>query len=294
MSQASTNIATTPTGRLMWGDLYTPNEKNMTGQPLMTQAGQPRKDYSFGLAIPKTQTDWRNEPWGKVIYLVGYQAFPNAYQNPRFSWKIIDGDSMEPNERGNKPAEQEGYPGHWILRFGSSFAPDLFTLVGKPAGARPEQLVQKDAIQPGDYVQVNFNIDGNKQAAKPGVYLNHGMVCLIAYGPRISRRNGNPETAGFGHAGALPANASTMPPGEFAPAPQPAPQPAPAPAPVAAPPPMPVVPHPTILAGPAPAVPPPAAPVRAMTAKAAGATYESFIAQGWTDARLVQHGYMAP
>lgn len=51
----------------------------------------------------------------------------------------------------------------------------------------------------------------------------------------------------------------------------------------------------------APPVAPPAAPVavapalpplKKMTAKAAGATYESFIAQGWTDAQMVGEGYM--
>lgn len=31
-----------------------------------------------------------------------------------------------------------------------------------------------------------------------------------------------------------------------------------------------------------------------MTAKAAGATYESMIAAGWTDLTLVEHGYMVP
>lgn len=31
-----------------------------------------------------------------------------------------------------------------------------------------------------------------------------------------------------------------------------------------------------------------------MTATAGGATYESFVAQGWTDDLLIQHGYMVP
>lgn len=50
-------------------------------------------------------------------------------------------------------------------------------------------------------------------------------------------------------------------------------------------------------AAPAPIAPPPAppaAPVRTMTPKAAGATYESFISNGWTDALLIEHGYMMP
>jgi len=35
---------------------------------------------------------------------------------------------------------------------------------------------------------------------------------------------------------------------------------------------------------------PPAGPI--MTPKAAGCTYEQFIAKGWTDAQLIQQGYM--
>ena len=34
------------------------------------------------------------------------------------------------------------------------------------------------------------------------------------------------------------------------------------------------------------------APVKTMTAKANGATYEAFIANGWTDDKMVEGGYM--
>jgi hypothetical protein len=39
---------------------------------------------------------------------------------------------------------------------------------------------------------------------------------------------------------------------------------------------------------------PPAAPVRLMTPKAGGVTYEAYIANGWTDALLIEHGMMTP
>ena len=48
-----------------------------------------------------------------------------------------------------------------------------------------------------------------------------------------------------------------------------------------------------VVAAPAPAMLAPAAvPVKTMTAKAAGATYEAFIANGWTDEKMVAEGYM--
>ncbi len=66
---------------------------------------------------------------------------------------------------------------------------------------------------------------------------------------------------------------------------------APAPQPAAAPPPLPAAAPPP---PPAAAPPPPPAAARVMLPKAGGASYESFIANGWTDALLVQNGMMAP
>jgi len=55
-----------------------------------------------------------------------------------------------------------------------------------------------------------------------------------------------------------------------------------------------VAPAPSFLQPPPPAAPPPAAPpAHNMTAKAAGASYEQFRAQGWTDDQMKQQGYMA-
>lgn len=50
---------------------------------------------------------------------------------------------------------------------------------------------------------------------------------------------------------------------------------------------------PAAAAAPAPApAPAPAAPVKKMTEKAAGATYEDFVSEGWTDDAMVAEGYM--
>jgi len=44
----------------------------------------------------------------------------------------------------------------------------------------------------------------------------------------------------------------------------------------------------------APMPTPTAAAVHQMTAKAAGATYEAMIAKGWTDAMMIEQGFMLP
>lgn len=307
---------TSPVGRLVWGSLYEPQTTDYDGKPLTTKtgpnAGKPRVDYPFGVAFQKgaevpaasakgypPHMAWVLTEWGAKIYAKGYEAFPNQYGLPTFAWKVTDGDSVIPNRKGNLPSASEGFPGHWVLRFGSGYPPNLYTAIGRPPGD-PAALTEAGAIQPGYWVQVAFEVDGNGNSSNPGVYINHKMVCLIAYAPVIlSGKAPDPKAAGFGVGVAIPAGASLTPPaGLTAPPPvtaaaPPVSAPAMPPPPAVAavtPPPVAVVPQPAILAAP----PPPAAPGRVMLPAAGGTSYESFKSAGWTDAQLVQHGKMAP
>lgn len=314
---------TSPVGRMVWGSLYEAQTKDYDGKPLVSKtganAGKPRVDYPFGVAFPKgaevaaaaakgyaAGMAWVLTDWGSQIYAKGYEQFPNQAAWPTFAWKVTDGDSAVPNRKGNKPVESEGFPGHWVLRFGSGYPPNLYSCVGQPPGATPPALVEKNAIMPGYFVQVAFEVDGNGNQANPGVYINHKMVCLIAYGPTIASGTApDPAKAGFGVGVSLPPGASltppagiTAPPPVTAPAPNtgvtpPPPQAAHQPQAGTPPPPVVVVPQPAILAVP----PPPQAvqqPAKVMLPKAGGTPYADYIAKGWTDAQLVQHGYMAP
>lgn len=318
---------TSPVGRIVMGSLYDPSTTDAEGKPLVVKtgpnAGQPRVNYFFALAIPKgTEPHWAHTPWGQQIWNVGNQAFPNAAQSPAFAWKIEDGDSQIPNKKGRKPCDNEGWRGHWILKFSGGFAPKVY----QQEGAGYVQVTQKDFCKPGYFVEVAFSVEGNGSQSQPGVYLNHSMVCFRAYGQEITF-GPDVASAGFG-AAPLPAGASMTPPAGAIPMPQapaaapaayvpPAPVPAGvpqipgvAPAPLVpagsvpmpyapapgAPAPIPVTPNPGFVQvpPPAPMAPPPApaAPVRQMTAAAQGIPYESYVAQGWTDAQLVQNGLM--
>lgn len=312
---------TSPVGRVVMGSLYDPNTTDAEGKPLVVKtgpnAGQPRVNYFFALAIPKQgEPHWAHTPWGQQIWGVGNQAFPNAAQSPAFAWKIEDGDSQIPNKKGRKPCDNEGWKGHWILKFSGGFAPKVY----QQEGAGYVQVMQKDFCKPGYFVEVAFSVEGNGSQSQPGVYLNHSMVCFRAYGQEITF-GPDVASAGFG-AAPLPAGASMTPLAGAIPMPQ-APAAAPtmplppglpqipgvAPAPLApagsvpmpsapvpgAPVPIPVTPNPGFVQVPPPApVPmaPPAAPVRQMTPAAQGIPYESYVAQGWTDAQLVQNGLM--
>ena len=276
----------TPVGRLVQGSLYTGATTDAENRPLVfksgANAGQPRVNFWFNVAIAKgAEQHWNQTEWGAKIWGVGQAGFPNGQANsPHFAWKIVDGDSTIPNTQGNRPCDNEGFPGHWVLRFSGAYQPSLFN----ENGTLP--LTEPNAIQLGDYVQVYGYVEDNKSTQQPGVYLNHSMVARAGYGARILS-GADPKSVGFGGV-PLPAGASATPIGGLSTvAPVPAAAPVPAVAPVApvpaAAPVAPVTPppHPGILN--------PAAGVT-MTPKANGATYEDLIAVGWTHELLIQHG----
>jgi len=304
MAEAKRINITTPVGRLVGGSLYDPETKDFEGKPLtMKDKVTPRVDFQFGVAIPKTPgvQHWASEAWGAPIWALGHQAFPNEAQRPDFAWKIQDGDSTIPNKRGRKNADREGYPGHWVLWFSGGYAPQVWNADGS------QQILERDAVKPGYYVQVFGNISPNT-GASAGLYINHSMVALTAYGPEI-RVGPDVTAAGFGQGVALPPGASATPPAaNFNPAPPPVGNVAPPPVagyapppvnslppPVSVPPPV-SAPPPVVAVAPNPAIltPPVADPRNAKLTGTGGGTYEQLITGGWTDALLIAHGHMLP
>jgi len=307
---------TTPVGRLLQGSVYEPQDKDMNGNPLTIKSGpnigKPTVKYYFAIGIPKGQEQhWAQTPWGAIIYAAGQAAFPQICNNPNFAWKVMDGNAPTTDSKGIVQPPRDDWKNNWILRFSSSFAPKLYNKDGSAA------LLEPNAIRLGYYVQVFGQVDGNNTPSKPGVFLNHSMVALTAFGPEIII-GPNASAVGFGQNVTLPAGASTTPIGSFAPPGLPGASPVPfvqtpAPfanagfpmnyagtpatplttAPSATPPPSNIPPNPAFLQipGGGAGLPPKA---RVMLPSAGGNTYEQMIAQGWNDALLIQHGYMAP
>ena len=269
-----------PVGRMIGGSVYKsfPVLDNFK-KPKLDKEGQPATEFNVGVAIPKgTETHWSQTPWGQQVLAVGAQAHPQQHNLPSYAWKIIDGDSTIPNKSGRAPASQEGYKGNWVIWFKQRWAPKLSHGQGEP-------LFEVDQILPGYYVEVYASVVGNGASPTPGVYLNPMAVNRVAFGDKISTAaTVDTSAVGFGKSAQLPQGASSVPLSQgFVPPAVVTPQAV-------------VTPNPAFLQVPAvvpAAVAPPPLPVaRQMTAKANGATYESFIASGWTDALLVQHGYM--
>lgn len=310
MAEAKRINITTPVGRLVGGSLYDPETKDANGNPLtLRDKVTPRVDYQFAIALPKTPDvqHWANEPWGAPIWALGNSAFPGIAQRPDFAWKITDGDSTMPNKKNRKPCDREGYPGHWVIWFTGGYAPQVWNADGS------QQILERDAVKAGYYIQVFGNVSPNT-GDSPGVYMNHSMVALTAYGPEI-RVGPDVTAAGFGQGVALPPGASATPPAaNFNPAsppantaPPPAANYAPPPVntlppPVSAPPPAasyapPVsAPPPVVAVAPNPAIltPPVGDPRNAKLTGTGGGTYEQLITGGWTDALLIAHGHMLP
>lgn len=317
---------TTATGRLLWGSLYTPKTEDFDGNPLTIKSGpdvgKPTQYFEFGVAFEKVpgHTHFSQFPLGLLAWQAGHAAHPASAQRPDFSWKIKDGDSAVPGrpykgKPGRAPKDIEGYPGHWVFTFRSSYAPKVVNADGSA------YILDKEAVVPGDWVQVSGTISGNS-GASPGIYINHNFVALQYKGVPI-QTGADPKTLGFG-GGARPAGyvaptgQMAAPPvaGAQAPGGQPAapvaaaPVPAVGVAPVSAPAGVPAVPavtspssvtpHPGILTPPAGAPVVPAAPVAAyvppappaIVVKLPGVTWDALVANGWTEATARAAGHI--
>lgn len=167
----------TPVGRVVQGHPLDKQDKNMQGQPLMTQSGQPTQRFFVALAFQKTDASF-GQLFG-LMQQVAQASFPGMTLLPpsdprcRFSWKIADGDGMDDNGKPN--ANKPGFAGCWVVKFQSSYMPKCY-YAGK---YRPEdQITDPKFIKRGWYARIAGTIEGNGQANKPGLYMNLSLFEL--------------------------------------------------------------------------------------------------------------------
>ena len=189
----------TPVGRLVQGNPFEAQTKNMTGQPLVTKSGQPTQRYFIAVAFPKA--DQAFLALYQKIAEVARGSFPHLFNaqgqctHPRFSWKVMDGDGVDENGKSN--ATKEGFAGCWILKFQSSFAPRCF-YAGK---YQPhEQIQDPKAIPRGYYVRVAGSMEGNDDPNKPGVYWMNAqeagaLTAALGQGPTNWVKSKTPQAA---------------------------------------------------------------------------------------------------
>lgn len=314
---------TTPVGRIVQGDPWEPNLTDQDGKPRVydrgPKMGQPKPQWFIAVAIAKTDPAW--PAFYQMLLTEAATAWPSLFPQgangpcalPTFSFKIIDGDDATPHidaksGKSWRYCDKEGFPGHYVVKCSSGFAPKVYEEVPAGSGTFME-VTDKSRLKAGYYVRVAGQTSSNDQPTKPGIYVNLNMIQIVGQGPEITR--GVDAATAFGGAGpaALPPGATPLQPavaGGFTHAPAavvppiPAPQAAPVPAVPAYPSnPAPVVPpHTTYMTPPpAPVAPPPqpAGPTLTAAGQAAfpGGTYAGFLAAGWTDDALRAAGYIA-
>lgn len=194
----------TPVGRIVQGHPLEKQDKNMQGQPLLTQSGQPTQRFFVALAFQKTDTSF-GQLFG-LMQQVAQASFPGMAILPpsdprcRFSWKIADGDGMDDNNKPN--ANKPGFAGCWVVKFQSSFPPKCY-YAGK---YRPEDMITDPKfIRRGWYARVAGTIEGNGQVNKPGLYMNLSLFELCAGTEADEIVSGPDAAAVFADAPVLPA-----------------------------------------------------------------------------------------
>lgn len=290
------NLMTTPVGRYVFGDptKAEPVKDDRTGVQKTNKAGEPLFEHVIGLAFAKNDPAWLQFKADLLAHdRAAWPQFTNPDGTPlpgvTFANKIYDGDSYD--TKGRLRSEKDGWGGHEVLKLSSGFAPRIVHFQNNQwvDMANPSQ-----ALKRGDYVQAQISTASNESKQTAGMYRNLHMLAYNRWGEPIAVGI-DPNDVGF--SAPPPPVAGATPPAPSVPLPTAAPVQTQAPAPytgymqaaTGAPPPAPSAPVPPPAAqAPAPAP----APVKRMTAKAGGATYESFVAQGWTDVAMIQQGYL--
>ena len=188
-----------PVGRLVSGHPMFPqpvmNNKVKPPVPMLDATGQPVTERYIGVAIPKAgETHWNQTVWGSQIYAAAQDAAegytPGEVQYEGFAWKITDGDSIKPNKKGNKPCEQEGWAGNWVIHMSTRIVYNCYH-VGK---YDPAQAIQnKDDIKKGYKCRVFAMVKGNKPSETPGVYINPSLFEMTAVDTEIVSKASGPS-----------------------------------------------------------------------------------------------------
>lgn len=279
----------TPVGRIVQGSVAQQHQKDMdTNQPMFNTDGSPVMGTFLALAFPKVlpngQPNIEFDNFHAQLKQVAAGAWPALFPqgangpciNPRFSWKVQDGDGVDQN--GRSVADKPGFKGHWIVKFYTSFPLRCFH-EGKFA---PHEEIQKpeDIIKRGYWVRLFGEAKSNNATGTqvPGISLYPKLLSFVERGEEIS--SGPDAATAFGDA-----PIGWRPPATSSPIPSPS----------AALPPPPALAVPVPPAPVAPPVPPaPPAPQYAVNPALAaqGVTVEGLLAQGWTHEAAIAAGHI--
>ena len=177
-----------PVGRIVQGDVFKSNDKDMEGRPLRTKAGELRQEWFLAVAVRKD--DAGLPACIETLKTVAREGFPRGeHKQAEFAWKYSDGDQR---------TDKEGFAGCLVFRFTGGYQPAAYSAGGA-------SRIVEGGIKRGDYVRIYGSVKANGSATRPGLYLNPSMVELIGHGEPIV--SGPDAATVFGGAPAAPMGA---------------------------------------------------------------------------------------
>lgn len=157
------NTFTTVAGRIVGGSLSKPQTTDYDGN-----SQSPR--WTVMLAIPKAEAQPLINQI-KAAATAGFAATPALLSRADFAWKWIDGDSTAVNKKNVAYNSKEGYPGHFVFAFSTTFA---FETVGQDLN-----LLDPASVLTGHWVKVFGDMKANGKQDNPGIYLNLKAVQFV-------------------------------------------------------------------------------------------------------------------
>lgn len=211
MTEKKYHRFTTPIGRLVSGAPALFRTTNSQGEPLLYKSGvnigQPKREYSIGVAFDKTQSDV--PAFIREIKDFAKSEWPQYFDAnseptlPAFSLKITDGDSTIPNKKGRRPCDTPEWAGCWVMWFSSDREPPC-VLPGASS------IIPATEIKTGYYVRVKGSTSKNT-GDTPGMYMNLEGVERSGFGPEISSRPDPIEAFKEAPAAVVPQGMSQVP-----------------------------------------------------------------------------------
>lgn len=207
----------TPAGRLVQGSVIAKQRTDMTTrQPLWLDAAKTQPDMGtfFSVAFPKLINGAPNAEFAAFygdLGAIAMAAWPQFFaggqcSNPRFSWKVIDGDGVD--QQGQSVAGKAGFKGHWIVKFDSNYPIKSF-YEGKwspqdEIGLLPTSPKVADVIKRGYWIRVVYeaksnNADLSKQQV-PGLSIYPKLVSFLGGRPEDEISSGPDAEEAFGNA----------------------------------------------------------------------------------------------
>lgn len=242
MSQNTT--FTTPVGRFVQGSMLLEPKKDVDGKPKLGDDGKQVFESFVALAIAKDNPEL--PAFMQLITGAGMAAFAHLFNAQgqclinNFAWKMQDGDGVD--KQGKSVANKEGFPGHWIFKFTTQFAPRVYRsrntggsgdfstadliIDGQDAAGRA--FTVNDIVKRGHFIRISGSVRGNgvkpeNRQAVPGLFLSHSLVEHVGYGKEIvSGPDANEAFAQKPASAYVPAGMSATPVGTAGPTAAPA------------------------------------------------------------------------